>query len=102
MLANQSGATVGQPIKTINPVDSRKSPTGIVERKKVMSSTYSESSAPVEAAAYGGLAHAIGGISARVLPNLSPARGDRRNIFSIAGIVFCGSPLGHGGSMPSR
>src|SRR5260221_155173 len=67
-----------------------------------MSSTYSESSAPVEAAAYGGLADAIGGIATVVLAILALAGVHREIILPIAVIVFGAALLVQGGTMLSE
>jgi hypothetical protein len=74
-----------------------------VERKKVMSSSYTESSsAPAEAAAYGGLADAIGGIATVVLAILALAGVHREIILPIAVIVFGAALLIQGGTMLSE
>jgi len=68
-----------------------------------MSSTYTESSsAPVEAAAYGGLADAIGGIATIVLAILALAGVHREIILPIAVIVFGAALLIQGGTMLSE
>jgi hypothetical protein len=68
-----------------------------------MSSTYTgSSSAPVEAAAYGGLADAIGGIATVVLAILALAGVHREIILPIAVIVFGAALLVQGGTMLSE
>src|SRR5258706_12582133 len=75
----------------------------MVERKKVMSSSYTESSsAPAEAAAYGGLADAIGGIATVVLAILALAGVHREIILPIAVIVFGAALLIQGATMLSE
>src|SRR5260370_10100783 len=68
-----------------------------------MSSSYTESSsAPAEAAAYGGLADAIGGIATVVLTILALAGVHREIILPIAVIVFGAALLIQGGTMLSE
>ncbi len=68
-----------------------------------MSSSYTESSsAPAEAAAYGGLADAIGGIATVVLAILALAGVHREIILPIAVIVFGAALLIQGGTMLSE
>jgi hypothetical protein len=72
-------------------------------KEKVMSSTYREaSSAPVEAAAYGGLADAIGGIATVVLAIIALAGVQREIMLPIAVIVFGAALLVQGGTMLSE
>jgi hypothetical protein len=78
-------------------------PTGVVERKKVISSSYTQSSsAPAEAAAYGGLADAIGGIATVVLAILALAGVHREIMLPIAVIVFGAALLIQGATMLSE
>ena len=68
-----------------------------------MSSSYTEtSSAPVEAAAYGGLADAIGGIATIVLALVALAGVHADTILPIAVIVFGAALLVQGGTMLSE
>lgn len=68
-----------------------------------MSTTYTESSsAPVEAAAYGGLADAIGGIATIVLAIIALTGEHPEVILSVAVIVFGASLLVQGGTMLSE
>jgi hypothetical protein len=68
-----------------------------------MSSSYTQaSSAPAEAAAYGGLADAIGGIATVVLAILALAGVHREIILPIAVIVFGAALLIQGGTMLSE
>src|SRR5258708_39861781 len=77
-------------------------PAGVVERKKVMSSSYTQSSsAPAEVAAYGGPAHPLRGIATVVLAILAPAGGHPENIFPIAGVLFGAAPLYQGAALAS-
>src|SRR5499427_6197993 len=68
-----------------------------------MSTTYTgSSSAPVEAAAYGGLADAIGGIATIVLAIIALAGVHPEVILPIAVIVFGAALLVQGGTMLSE
>lgn len=68
-----------------------------------MSTTYTEtSSAPAEAAAYGGLVDAIGGIATIVLAILGLAGSHAETILPIAVIVFGAALLVQGGTMLSE
>jgi hypothetical protein len=68
-----------------------------------MTSSYTgTSSAPVEAAAYGGLADAIGGIATIVLAIVALAGVHRETILPIAVIVFGAALLIQGGTMLSE
>ena len=68
-----------------------------------MTSSYTEtSSAPVEAAAYGGLADAIGGIATIVLAIIALAGVHPEVILPIAVIVFGAALLIQGGTMLSE
>src|SRR5437899_4370740 len=87
---------------TIFLEDSRES-DGHLRKEKVMSSTFTESSsAPVEAAAYGGLADAVGGIATIVLAILALAGVHREIILPIAVSVFGAALLIQGGTMLSE
>jgi hypothetical protein len=67
-----------------------------------MSTTYTESSAPVEAAAYGGLADAIGGIATIVLAIIALSGVHPEVILPVAVIVFGAALLIQGGTMLSE
>lgn len=67
-----------------------------------MSTTYTDSSTPVEAAAYGGLADAIGGIATIVLAIIALAGVHPEVILPIAVIVFGAALLIQGGTMLSE
>jgi hypothetical protein len=67
-----------------------------------MSTTYTESSTPVDAAAYGGLADAVGGIATIVLAIIALAGVHPETITPIAVIVFGAALLIQGGTMLSE
>ncbi len=67
-----------------------------------MSTTYTDSSTPVEAAAYGGLADAIGGIATIVLAIIALSGVHPEVILPIAVIVFGAALLIQGGTMLSE
>jgi hypothetical protein len=75
----------------------------MLEKERVMSTTYTDSSTtPVEAAAYGGLADAVGGIATIVLAILALGGVHPEIIVPIAVIVFGAALLIQGGTMLSE